>query len=125
VNLLLDTHIFLWAAADDGRLAQRTRELIVAADNVYVSSASIWEIAIKARLGKLNATPDELFNELDVLGYFELPINSAHAAMTYRLPMIHRDPFDRLLIAQAMSEDLRLVTADARLAEYTDLVMPV
>jgi len=95
------------------------------ADEVYVSAASIWEIAIKSRLGKLDADADELAAAIAASGFVELPVRSVHAAATHRLPMHHDDPFDRLLVAQAMSEPLRLLSADAILGRYTDLVIPI
>jgi PIN domain nuclease of toxin-antitoxin system len=123
MRLLLDTHIFLWAVADDRKLSKTARKLIVDADDVFVSSASIWEISIKAGLGKLDADLNLLVAEIGASGYSELPVRAAHAAMVRDLPDIHRDPFDRLLVAQALCEPLRLLTADGHLAAYTDLVI--
>ncbi|MDR2187353.1 MAG: type II toxin-antitoxin system VapC family toxin [Azonexus sp.] len=125
MRLLLDTHIFLWAVADDPRLSKRARTLIVDADEVHVSSASIWEASIKAGLGKLDADVNRLVDEIANSGFLELPIRAIHAAHVRSLPDIHRDPFDRLLIAQAMLEPLRLVTADGYLGKYTELVITV
>jgi PIN domain nuclease of toxin-antitoxin system len=95
------------------------------AERTYVSSASIWEVAIKVRLGKIKADPRELFDQIEVNGFLELPVSSRHAVLVAELPMHHADPFDRLLIAQAMSEPLHLLTADAQLRQYSELVIQV
>lgn len=125
MRLLLDTHVFLWVVAAAPRLKPATRQLIEGADAVYVSAASIWEVAIKVRLGKLQADPDDLADAIDRSGFVELPVRAAHAAGVATLAPHHNDPFDRLLIAQALAEPLRLVTADQALARYTDVVMLV
>jgi PIN domain nuclease of toxin-antitoxin system len=125
MRLLLDTHIFLWAAAGSRLLKPATRRILESADEVYVSAASIWEVAIKARLGKIKADPAALAAAIDASGFFELPINSSHAAGVGRLELHHSDPFDRLLIAQALAEPLKLLTADATLARYGDMVLLV
>lgn len=122
MRLLLDTHIFLWAVADSRKLKAAARKKILAAEQVYVSSASIWEIAIKARLGKLEGNPDELAEAIVASGFVELPVTARHAAGVARLPFHHHDPFDRLLVAQAFAEPLLLLTADAALAPYGALV---
>lgn len=87
--------------------------------------ASIWEVVIKARLGKIDADPDELAAAIQPSGFLELPVGATHAAAVARLELHHNDPFDRLLIAQALAEPLKLVTADAVLAMYSDLVVVV
>ncbi|MBV8466126.1 MAG: type II toxin-antitoxin system VapC family toxin [Burkholderiales bacterium] len=125
MRLLLDTHIYLWSLMDDPRLTKAARKLIVEAEEVYVSSASIWEASIKIGLGKLEADIDLLVSEIDASGYLELPVRALHAALVRKLPDIHRDPFDRILVAQAMSEPLRLMTSDSQLLKYTDLVIAV
>ena len=125
MRLLLDTHIFLWAVAGSPLLKAATRRLIESADEVYVSAASLWEVAIKARLGKIEADPDELVAAIELSGFIELPVRASHAAAVARLAMHHTDPFDRLLVAQAVAEPLKLVTADAVLARYSDLVVLV
>ncbi|SPR95939.1 type II toxin-antitoxin system VapC family toxin [Cupriavidus taiwanensis] len=125
MRLLLDTHIYLWAVADDRKLSKAARKIISDADEVFISSASIWEASIKAGLGKLDADVTELVSAIETSGFKELPVRAAHAALVRNLPDIHRDPFDRLLIAQAMHEPLRLLTADGHLAAYTDLVETV
>lgn len=125
MRLLLDTHVFLWAVTDNRKLSQAARKLILDAEDVFISSASIWEAAFKVGLGKLDADMNLLVVEIAASGFSELPVRAVHAAMVRDLPDIHRDPFDRLLVAQALSEPLRLVTADAHLSKYTDLVITV
>jgi PIN domain nuclease of toxin-antitoxin system len=122
MRLLLDTHVFLWAIAGAPQLKARDRKVILDAEVVYVSAASIWEIAIKARLGKLDADPVAVAAAIESSGFVELPVRAAHAAKVSDLPMIHNDPFDRLLVAQAITEPLRLLTRDPVLAGYGDLV---
>lgn len=125
MRLLLDTHIFLWAVAGSASLKPAARRLIESADQVFVSAASIWEVAIKASLGKIEADANELAAAIDPSGFIELPVTAAHAAGVAALAAHHGDPFDRLLLAQAMAEPLRLVTADEVLARYSDLVVLV
>ena len=92
---------------------------------MFVSAASIWEIAIKARLGKIDANPDELASAIDSSGFTGLPVSALHAAGTSLLALHHSDPFDRLLIAQALAEPLKFLTADPVLVQYSDLVILV
>ncbi|WP_186063325.1 type II toxin-antitoxin system VapC family toxin [Burkholderia gladioli] len=125
MRLLLDTHVYLWSVMDDRKLTKAARTLILEADEVFVSSASIWEASIKVGLGKLEADVDLLVSEIGASGFLELPVRAVHAALVRNLPDIHRDPFDRLLVAQAMSEPLRLVTSDGHLSKYTELVITV
>ena len=125
MRLLLDTHIYLWAVNDDQKLSKAARQLILDADDVFISSASIWEASIKAGLGKLDVDMNLLVSEIEASGFKELPVREVHGAMVRDLPDIHRDPFDRLLIAQALWEPLRLVTSDDHLSKYTDLVITV
>lgn len=122
MRLLLDTHIFLWVVTDNSALKTSARRLIETADEVYVSAVSIWEIAIKARLGKIEADTDLLVDELPRAGFRDLPVSVKHAARIASLPPHHADPFDRLLIAQAITEPLRFLTADRILARYSELV---
>lgn len=123
MRLLLDTHVFLWALAGSRELKAPARRLIESADEVHVSAASIWEIAIKSRLGKIDADPIEVAAAIDAAGFVELPVRAAHAMGVANLPAHHADPFDRILIAQAIAEPLRLVTADTVLARYSELVI--
>jgi len=125
MRILIDTQIFIWAVIDSEKLDARARRIMLEAEEVFVSSASIWEIAIKTRLGKLEGNPDEFAQAIVRSGFRELAVTSRHAAKVYDLPPYHRDPFDRLLIAQAISEPLRLMTADKVLARYSELVMTV
>ena len=125
MRLLLDTQIFIWVTQDNPRLSAEARVILLGATEVFVSAASIWEIANKAGLGKLKADPRRLAQAIPASGFRELPVSSLHAAGVELLPDHHRDPFDRLLVAQALAEPLRLVTADGQLARYTDLVIQV
>ena len=125
MRLLLDTHIFCWSFYEPERLSRTAFKVIRGAEQVFVSSASIWEVAIKVRLGKMNADPQELFEQIEANGIHELPVWSKHALLVASLPMHHTDPFDRLLIAQAMSEPMHLLTADAQFKPYSELVIQV
>ena len=121
MRLLLDTHLLLWAAANSKRLSREARELLEDADNdVYYSAASIWEIAIKSSLRRKDFRIElpQLLSALPEMGLIELPITAVHAAGVSSLPPIHRDPFDRLLIAQSLTEPLVLLTNDALLERY-------
>jgi len=124
MRILLDTNIFLWCILDDPKLTKKARALITSADERYVSSASIWEIAIKKSIGKLDSKNDlgELAEAIELSGFLELPISAKHAASVYSLKQLHRDPFDRMLIAQTISEPLIFVTADKQLERYSHLV---
>jgi PIN domain nuclease of toxin-antitoxin system len=124
VRILLDTQLLLWSLADANRLPASARRIIEEAE-VYVSAASIWEIAIKASLGKLAVDPRKALAALEPTGFLSLPISGQHCARIVDLPPVHRDPFDRLLIAQALTEPMRFVTADASLRAYGDIVMVV
>jgi PIN domain nuclease of toxin-antitoxin system len=125
MRLLLDTHIFCWWFYEPERLSLSTLEIMRGAERVFVSSASLWEVAIKARLGKIDADPQELFHQIQINGFHELPVWSKHALVVAGLPLHHSDPFDRLLIAQAMTEPLHLLTDDPQLKQYSDLVIQV
>jgi len=125
VRLLLDTHELLWLMEASPLLNPRASSLIRDAEEVYVSSASIWEIAIKWRIGKIEEDPEIVSAKLEAAGLRELPVTNRHAVAVGRLPLLHNDPFDRLLIAQAITEGLRLLTADTHLARYSDLVIAI
>ena len=122
MKLLLDTHAFLWWIADDPSLSTRARRAIAgAANEVYLSAASAHEMAIKAGLGRLRLREplEELVpREVAACGFRVLPVQLSHALGVSSLPPIHRDPFDRLLVAQARIEDLALVTIDKALGRY-------
>ena len=125
MRLLLDTHIVYWSYYEVDRLPAEARRLIHEAETVFVSSATIWEIAIKARLGKIDANPRRVVDRIQKAGFHELPVLAKHAVIVADLPLHHTDPFDRLLIAQAMSEPLHLLTADTKLKPYSELVVVV
>ncbi|HEY3998605.1 MAG TPA: type II toxin-antitoxin system VapC family toxin [Candidatus Xenobia bacterium] len=122
MNLLLDTHIFLWFLDGSPRLKASIRQRIAEADRVYVSAASVWEAAIKSTVGKLDTGGADLVAEIALNGFIELPVSGRHAAGVATLPAIHNDPFDRLLVAQCLQEPLRLLTADPLLPAYSPLV---
>lgn len=122
MRLLLDTNILLWVMADDPMLSPTARQAIEQAMVVHVSAISIWEISIKAALGKLRIDMIELMPRLAEAGFEPLAVSWEHARAVHDLPHHHRDPFDRMLVAQAISEPLRLLTHDATLARYSDLV---
>jgi PIN domain nuclease of toxin-antitoxin system len=125
VRVLLDTQIYLWFLADSPKLKARARTAIQAADEVYVSAASIWEAAIKVSTGKLEVAAAHLQAGIDASGFVELPVRAIHAVAVASLPKHHRDPFDRMLIAQAMQEPLALFTADPLLSRYSELVQVI
>lgn len=125
MRLLLDTQVYLWFLADSGRLNKAARKQIAEAEQVWVSAASIWEASIKIALGKLQADPALLVAGIAASGFVELPISAQHGARVASLPEIHRDPFDRMLIAQALSEPAYLLTADSLLSQYSDLVQTI
>ena len=117
-RLLLDTHVLLWWLSDDPRLGQAARQAIANPKNqVYVSAASTWEISIKQSLGKLSA-PDDMDGIVDEAGFDKLPITLFHGDQAGVLPKHHRDPFDRMLVVQAQSEGLVVVTNDEKIARY-------
>ncbi len=129
MRLLLDTHIAIWATFENERLAASTQKLLIEADEIWVSAASIWEIAIKHALHGTRANAcfpmsgTEAMGEFSRAGFQLLSISADHAAMVDSLPRHHDDPFDRMLVAQALAEPLRLVTADKALAAYGEIVI--
>jgi len=119
MRLLLDTHAFLWWLSDDRRLSTAACDAIREPHAiVHVSAASIWEIAIKARLGRLHVRDSDLVAEIEANGFAELAISARHAQSAGTLPRHHDDPFDRMLIAQAQMEDLIVVTHDPKFRRY-------
>jgi PIN domain nuclease of toxin-antitoxin system len=116
-RLLLDTHIFLWWRGEPSKIAPAVRSRIATADEVFVSVASAWEAAIKSALGRLDL-PDSMEAGVLASGFEKLLITFAHAKQAAALPLHHRDPFDRMLIAQAQADDLTLVTHDHLLEPY-------
>ena len=125
MRILLDTHIYLWWLVDAPELSHAARKMIEDAEKVYVSSASLWEAIIKIGTGKLKAAPAELVAGIQESGFDELPITSEHTLAVFSLDNHHKDPFDRMLVAQAISEPLRLLTADKILTSYSKLVVAV
>jgi len=118
MNILLDTHVLIWALENNPTLSDDAGKSIIQGKNiVFVSSASIWEIAIKISLGKLEA-PDNLQEEIKLHRFTPLSITHDHAELAGKLPPIHKDPFDRMLIAQAITEKLTLVTRDEKICRY-------
>ena len=121
MRYLVDTHVWLWLLESPGKLSPTVRAALEQANDLVLSVASVWELAIKSRLGKIalpsdvTAARDEFLSQA---GARELPIQSAHALRAAELPLLHRDPFDRLLIAQAQLEQLTLVTADDAIRRY-------
>ncbi len=119
MRILLDTHALLWWAADDKRLKPPERDAVGHEDSiVWVSAASIWEISIKRRLGRIELTSDDLERELARSNFLELPIVWRHAEAAGSLPRHHEDPFDRMLICQAIEHEMLLTTSDVRILEY-------
>lgn len=121
MKLLLDTHLLLWAAGGLGPLPATARKMIEdPANELYFSAASLWEISIKIRLGRddFQVDPQVLRRELFDNGYLELPVTSEHAVAVATLPPHHKDPFDRMLVAQAIAEGITLLTCDGEIARY-------
>lgn len=125
MRVLLDTHLLYWWFYDTKKLSRNAEALIRKAEEVFVSAASLWEIAIKVRLGKMKARPQDILSWIDKNDFLELPITFHHAALVADLPLHHADPFDRLLVAQAISEPLHLLTVDEQLKRYSELVVVV
>ncbi len=128
MNLLLDTHVALWAITDSPKLPQRARDLIQAPKTtVWVSAASIWEIAIKCGMGRgdMPVSGEDAVRYFQESGYRFLPIDVEHALAVESLPAHHQDPFDRILVAQALVEPMRLMTHDPLVARYSDTIIEV
>ena len=125
MKILLDTHVYLWWVADSRSLSKAARERIAGADAVFVSAASIWEAIIKIGIGKLAADPAALVRGIAWSGFDSLPVTPEHALALTRLRDHHKDPFDRILLAQAITEPLYFLTADRALSVYSDLVLTV
>lgn len=128
MRLLLDTHIAIWSLTDTTLLSRAALDMLRDPDNeVFVSAASIWEISIKHALGRrVGALPfgaREAIKNFNEIGYDFLAVSPEHAAAVETLPMHHADPFDRLLVAQAMSEPMRLVTSDPMVARYSETII--
>jgi PIN domain nuclease of toxin-antitoxin system len=117
VSLLLDTHVILWWLTDDSTLSDEVKTRLDEDPDVFVSPASIWEVTIKQSIGKLSE-PIDLAEEIRDSGFRELPITFEHAIVAGRLPLLHRDPFDRMLVAQAQCEGLTLASRDLHVLQY-------
>lgn len=125
MRLLADTQIVYWFFHEPEKLPPAARRYLDDASAVFVSAVSVWEIAIKVRLGKMKADPERLVQRIEASSMRELPVFSRHTMLVSELPLLHNDPFDRLLIAQAISEPLHLLTTDSQLKQYSELVIQV
>jgi PIN domain nuclease of toxin-antitoxin system len=128
MKLLLDTHIVLWAAGQPEKLSESARTLLTTPENsLFFSAASIWEIVIKRGLGRedFKVDPRRLRKMLVTHGYTELPVTAEHVLKVETLPMLHKDPFDRLLLAQAGAEGMLLLTVDASVLQYQESTLAV
>ena len=126
MKLLLDTHILLWWLNDDEKLPEKAHQLISLADNaIYVSHISLWEIQIKVMTGKLHADLKAIIEQLPVNDFLELSSHVDHVIALSQLPSYHQDPFDRMLIAQAISEPLHLLTHDKNVSLYSESIILV
>jgi len=124
VSLLLDTHVILWWLTDDLTLSDEVKTRLDDEPDVYVSPASLWEVTIKQSIGKLSE-PIDVAEVIRDSGFRELPITFRHAIVAGRLPPIHRDPFDRMLVAQAQCEGLTLASRDPHIQRYDVALLPV
>ncbi|QGZ63842.1 type II toxin-antitoxin system VapC family toxin [Paraburkholderia acidisoli] len=128
MNVLLDTHIALWAITDSPKLPDAAREIILAeSTTIHVSAASVWEIAIKYSLqrGDMPVSGRAALGYFRAAGYWLLPIEAEHTVVVEGLPLHHQDPFDRLIVAQSLTEPLRLITHDRQVARYSDTILLV
>ena len=124
MSLLLDTRVILWWLTDDPALSDHVKTRLDDEPDVYVSPASLWEVTIKQSIGKLSG-PIDVAEEIRDSGFRELPITFRHAMAAGRLPLIHRDPFDRMLVAQAQCEGLTLASHDPHIQRYDVALLPV
>lgn len=128
MNLLLDTHVALWAIADSPHLPQKARELIESPKTaVWISAASVWEIAIKRALGRsdMPVSSQDAVRYFEQSGYRFLAVEAEHAVAVEDLVAHHHDPFDRILVAQALIEPMRLMTHDSQVALYSDTIIKI
>ncbi|MFD8106100.1 type II toxin-antitoxin system VapC family toxin [Streptomyces microflavus] len=124
MRLLLDTHVILWWLGDSDKLSDQVKDLLDTEPSVHLSAVSAWEIAIKQSLGKLDG-PDDLAERVRDSQFTSLPITAGHGVRAGRLPALHRDPFDRILVAQAQIEGMTVVTRDKWIPQYDVPVMAV
>jgi PIN domain nuclease of toxin-antitoxin system len=122
MRLLLDTNALLWTLGGAARIAAVSEMILSPQTDVFVSTASFWEIAIKSSIGKLAVNVAEIRAATFDSGFSELPVLGAHCEQLALLPLLHRDPFDRMIVAQAIAEPMRLLTGDSQLRSYTELV---
>lgn len=125
MRLLLDTHVLLWVLADSPQINQVKPLILSNETEVYISTASWWELAIKIGIGKIDVKLDEIRVAAADSGFIDLPILGLHTQALLTLPMLHRDPFDRMLVAQAVSEPMQLITNDNALSAYSSLVQMI
>lgn len=125
MRILLDTHVVIWVFKDDPRVTNLRSLLLSDSSDVFVSAVSLWEIAIKIGIGKIDTNLSEFRQSIIESGFSELPMLGAHTEALLSLAPLHRDPFDRMLIAQAISEPMILITADEMLVPYSSLVRPL
>lgn len=125
MRVLADTNVVYRMFNEPQNLSAAARKHLDRADAVFVSAATIWEIAIKVKLGKLKANPKQLVERIDAAGLYELPVYTRHTMLVADLPLLHTDPFDRILLAQAMSEPMWLLTFDQQMSQYSELVIKV
>jgi len=125
VRILLDTHLYLWWSEDSPALPLKARNLIEEAETVFISSVTLWELAIKIGIGKFEGNLTDLAKNIQASGFEELPVKVAHTIILPQLAFHHKDPFDRMLIVQAISEPLQLITHDVTLVKYSPLVFLV
>jgi len=125
MRILLDTHIALWVIAGTNRI-NSIKDVILADENdIYISAASWWELAIKIGIGKFEGNLPEIRTAAKKSGFIELPVTGDHTESVLNLPPVHKDPFDRILLAQAICEPMRLITADGKLEPYSELVWKI
>src|SRR3990167_6725917 len=125
MHILLDTHILLWALTEPEKLSQNAQDMLAnPSHEILYSEASIWEIAIKCQIKRVAfpIPPNEIAQAANHSGFTELPVHSRAAVLVSELPLFHRDPFDRLLVAQALTEPAHLLTVDTALQPYSQLV---
>lgn len=125
MRILLDTHIVLWVLAGSERIDSISDVILADENDIYVSAASWWELAIKIGVGKFKGDLSELRSAAKKSGFIELPVTGEHTESVLQLPSIHKDPFDRIIVAQAISEPMRLITVDAKLEAYSELIWKI